>query len=100
VFYRKARYNWTRLAGLTSSTGAPSFFSSWVTWQWQVTEANEMTATAGYTQTYNPRSRNRTTAAEPLVLLPLEKVAHIGSAGRYHAGSSGGYTKRYPALDP
>ena len=59
-----------------------------------------MTAASGYTQTHRPRPGNYTTEAEPLVLLPLEKVAHIGTACRYHADGSGRYTKRYPALDP
>lgn len=59
-----------------------------------------MIAASGYIQTRRSRPGNHTTEAEPLVLLPIEKVAHIGVARRYHADGSGRYTKRYPALDP
>jgi len=59
-----------------------------------------MIAASGYTQTHRPRPGNRTTEAEPLVLLPLKKVAHIGIARRYHTDDHCRYTKRYPALDP
>ena len=66
-----------------------------------------MTTASGYTQTHRSRPGDRTTEAEPLVLLSPEQATRIVIVNRHYVNVShclywtrGRYTERHTASNP